>query len=858
MSHHSEGRTGATRQEQEQEQEQGQNEDRIANPSTQNVFRANRTGTGGTDSDSILEIMVKRSRYEARQREHDNVALIEADREESISKAVTGILTTDALTLQQDVARIQPIVEDRNPTPNGSITSGSDHQIMKLVAERSRCASSLIGSVQPLPAVAPESETRWEDPSVLESIQPLPAPTPNPGPDTNPENYSLNSKKRIAGPIQPGAFGAAPGEQPLRVQSLRYSAFNYPAPDLMSDLASGSEELGCQIGSEADNDEGDNPQPILGRITETDEESPIQWAPDQNLVEAQAVQTSQKPIVEANEVDPTMEEAKQQRRTGLLFGSLAGLCMVVCAVVLLVLFAAGIFNSSVAKQAALGPPGAPVMAPSLAPTSHFVLLPKYSLEAIEDKPSSPQARGYHWLEDDPMLATYSNSRLLQRYALAVFYYATGGDQWFLNINWLSYESDECGWYHKHNDNQSIACDAEGNLLTLELTNNGLAGTLPPELAILTNLEILDVADNTDLHGTVPTEVGLMTLLSQLILDSNELSGPIPTVIGYLSKLEFLYTHTNHITGTIPTELGLLTQMKDLEVGLSPTMTGTLPSELGLLTKMTYLFAAYSSFNGTIPSEILSVSTLWEGIVIANNSLDGTIPTQLGQLSASDKVSLHSNSFSGPIPSEVGNLRNTTELLLMHNYLTGTIPNQLFKLSQMKKLILGSNSLSGTIPTNIGTLAGALSLTLGLNKLCGTIPTQVGRLSSLEWLSLESNNLSGSLPSELGLMENLIWLFVEMNSLSGILPPELFHQHKIGDRRPPLEILGVSSNDLTGTIPTEIVYSSSLAFFSLQDTLLSSTLPPTLCNLEELHFTCSYLLCGCDCNCSMAGSDPNRL
>lgn len=876
MSHQSESKTGATRQEEEQEQEEDQ--ERIQNPSTQNT-RNNHAGAESAeaaDCDSILEIMAKRSRYEARQRDHDSLGN-EAGGEENIAEAGTGILETDALPSQQDVARIPPNMVDRNRRVDDSTTSSCNHQIMKLVAERSRCGSSLLGSVEHLPlAATPVPESRWEDPSVLESIQPLPTPTPNPGPETNPENYSRNHKKRVAGPIQPGAFGATPGEQPLRVQSLRYSAFNHPTPVLGPAIDTGGGEYGCPLGNDLnDGSDSRHPQPNSGGITEADEESPLQEAPKQNegLVEAKAVQSSQKTIVEANAVDPAVEEAKQQRRTGLLYGSLAGLCLAASGVVMTVLYMAGVFNSSYSKPAASVPSSSISLVPSQAPTQRFLVLPDYTLEAIEDSPDSPQARAYHWLENDPMLDTYSSSRLLQRYALAVFYYATGGDQWILNIDWLSYENHECVWYHKRHDNQTIACDMEKNLLGLELTNNGLAGTLPLEMSLLTNLEILDVADNNNICGPIPTEVGLMTSLRELIVDMNEISGSIPTVIGQLSWLERLYIHSNPITGTIPTQVGQLTQMMDLELGISPMMTGTLPSELGLLTKMTYLHAASSSFEGTIPREIWNLPALLEGVALSHNLLNGTIPTQLGLLSTSEVIQLHFNSFSGAIPSEVGNLKavkdfilynnsfsggipsemgnlqRTTMLHLSTNKLTGTIPSQVFRLTKLKELWLDTNSLSGTISQHVGKLVNTVIIAMGQNQLQGTIPTQFGYLSMLEILDLGGNNLSGTLPSQLGLMSNLQALSLVENFLSGTLPPELFHQHQMGDRSPPLAILGVSSNNLTGTIPTEIVDLSSLVYFHLHDTFVHSTVPPSVCDLKELLFNCSDLLCGCDCNCS---------
>jgi len=52
--------------------------------------------------------------------------------------------------------------------------------------------------------------------------------------------------------------------------------------------------------------------------------------------------------------------------------------------------------------------------------------------------TTPAAMAMRWLEEDPRLDSYPLERREQRYALAVFYYATNGDTWYNNTGWLSY------------------------------------------------------------------------------------------------------------------------------------------------------------------------------------------------------------------------------------------------------------------------------------------------------------------------------------------------------------------------------------------------------------------------------------
>ena len=68
--------------------------------------------------------------------------------------------------------------------------------------------------------------------------------------------------------------------------------------------------------------------------------------------------------------------------------------------------------------------------------------------AIDDK-NSTQSRALHWLfvSDSSGL---SDLRLVQRWALASFYYATNGDSWVVNQGWLQH-NDECDWFGVHCD-----------------------------------------------------------------------------------------------------------------------------------------------------------------------------------------------------------------------------------------------------------------------------------------------------------------------------------------------------------------------------------------------------------------------
>ena len=102
-------------------------------------------------------------------------------------------------------------------------------------------------------------------------------------------------------------------------------------------------------------------------------------------------------------------------------------------------------------------------------------------EALRD-PTSPQYAAMQWLRSDANQGIFDDVIFIQRFALATLYYSSGGEQWTSSSGWMT-EASECEWYSSSTSSQSI-CDADGRLLELNLSNNNLAGTIPPELNLL--------------------------------------------------------------------------------------------------------------------------------------------------------------------------------------------------------------------------------------------------------------------------------------------------------------------------------------------------------------------------------------
>ena len=87
-----------------------------------------------------------------------------------------------------------------------------------------------------------------------------------------------------------------------------------------------------------------------------------------------------------------------------------------------------------------------------------------------------------------------------RAALTALYEAASGARWYRRDNWLS--GDPC-------DRQSpwfgVGCSAGATVGAIQLGSNGLEGVVPSELALLTELSILELYEGS-LSGTISTEL----------------------------------------------------------------------------------------------------------------------------------------------------------------------------------------------------------------------------------------------------------------------------------------------------------------------------------------------------------------
>jgi len=244
--------------------------------------------------------------------------------------------------------------------------------------------------------------------------------------------------------------------------------------------------------------------------------------------------------------------------------------------------------------------------------------------------------------------------------------------------------------------------------------------------------------NNNLNGTLPPEIGDLEGLQNLSLSHNNLTNSIPSSIGNFNKLQSLYLNNNQFSETMPKSLGNLKELRWLSVG-GNQLSGEIPEEVGDLTNL-------------------------QSLSIQNNQFSGPIPHSIGKLNNLHWLSLHQNELSGNLPESIKYLTKLETIQLQNNQLTGAIPNGIGKLENLRWLAIQGNQITGEIPKEIGNLTKVQTLYFHNNQLEGMVPSEIGSLSNLVRLYLYSNNLRGPLPASLKKLKNLEYFYFHNNFL----------------------------------------------------------------------------------------------
>ena len=147
--------------------------------------------------------------------------------------------------------------------------------------------------------------------------------------------------------------------------------------------------------------------------------------------------------------------------------------------------------------------------------------------------------------------------------------------------WLT-EKHECKW-------AGIFCNDQKQVEEIRLDRLGLRGTVPTELAALTNLKVISMTENA-LRGSLPTEFGSMSHLQYIALKHNLLQGTPGVWLemdtpNNFPMLDYLNLQNNSFSrSTIPSNIGRLTKLDYLNL-MENLLIGSLPTDLFRLSNL---------------------------------------------------------------------------------------------------------------------------------------------------------------------------------------------------------------------------------------------------------------------------------
>ncbi|KAL6337689.1 hypothetical protein AAG906_037282 [Vitis piasezkii] len=365
-----------------------------------------------------------------------------------------------------------------------------------------------------------------------------------------------------------------------------------------------------------------------------------------------------------------------------------------------------------------------------------------------------------------------------------------------------------------------------NLVTLDLRNNSLNGSLPMPLFSLPSLQKIQLSNN-QFSGPLSKFSVVPSVLDTLDLSSNNLEGQIPVSIFDLQCLNILDLSSNKFNGTVLLssfqKLGNLTTLSlsynNLSIN-SSVGNPTLPLPLNLTT-----LKLASCKLRTLPD--LSTQSRLTYLDLSDNQIHGKIPNWIWKIGNGSLAHLNlSHNLLEDLQEPLSNFTTDLSILDLHsNQLHGQIPAPPQSCSYVD---YSDNRFTSSIPDGIGVyISFTIFFSLSKNNITGSIPRSICNATYLQVLDLSDNNLSGKVPSCLIEYGTLGVLNLRRNNFSGAIPGK-FPVNCL------LQTLDLSGNRIEGKIPGSLANCTALEVLNLGNNQMNGTFPCLLKSITTLR------------------------
>ncbi|KEH25999.1 receptor-like protein [Medicago truncatula] len=382
-----------------------------------------------------------------------------------------------------------------------------------------------------------------------------------------------------------------------------------------------------------------------------------------------------------------------------------------------------------------------------------------------------------------------------------------------------------------------------NLRNLDLSNCYFGGRIPIPLGSLSHLKYINLSNNR-LDGVIPNRLGDLSNLQFLDLNNNGLEGSIPSQLGNLSNLQFLDLSINGFEGSIPSQIGKLTNLQELYLGRrdadSALTIGNSTDHSGgqwlsNLTSLTHLHLMSISNLDKFNSWFQMVGKLpkLRELSLRNCDLSDHFIHSLSQskFNFSNSLSildLSLNYFTSSLIFEwVSNISsNLVRLDLSYNQMVD-LPSNKFshRLPKLRELILSNNKFTSLmILQSLSNISyNLVELDLSVNNLEAPPSSDYGIvMKHLERLDLSINRLQDGVFKSFVNLCALRSLDIKFNEVTEDLQ-SIIHNLSSGCVRNSLQVLDLSFNGITGTLPDLSIF-TSLKTLHLSSNQLSGKIP----------------------------------
>jgi Leucine-rich repeat (LRR) protein len=235
------------------------------------------------------------------------------------------------------------------------------------------------------------------------------------------------------------------------------------------------------------------------------------------------------------------------------------------------------------------------------------------------------------------------------------------------------------------------------------------------------------------------------------------------------------------------------------------------------------YAAQDTAFGITCDPNLAVQSLF----VPDNNLTGSLPSELRFLSSLDMIALPNNAVRGTIPREFHSWTNLRYIDLKYNRISGMLPSWIGDFSKLEVLGLSNNEFAGGVPANFGSLGRLKTLAVDDNALTGDLDW-ANHLTNLQYFYGERNSFTGQVDSNfLSNLLHLNELDLSSTALSGKDLPLHLLDH------PSLEVLDLSYNIITGSLPEIPNVNKVLKYLSLRHCNMTGTIPRSMRQLQGL-------------------------